>query len=52
MFKIGCAEQKLEVPLFTELYVYGPYAGRRNMGVHEDLYCRAFSFFNGESCCW
>lgn len=48
MLKTGCAEQKLEVPLFTELYGYGPYAGRRNTGVHEDLYCRAFSFFNGE----
>lgn len=48
MFKVGCAEQKLEIPLFIELYGYGPYVGRRNTGVHESLYCRAFSFFNGE----
>ena len=48
MFRIGCAEQQLEIPLFVELYGYGPYAGRRNTGVHEPLYCRAFSFFNGE----
>ena len=48
MFKIGCAEQQLEIPLFAELYGYGPYAGRRNTGVHEPLFCRAFSFFNGE----
>lgn len=48
MFKIGCAEAKLEVPLFTELYGYGHYAARRNIGVHEELYCRAFSFFDGE----
>ena len=47
MIKIGCAEQKLEIPFFTELYGYGPYAGRRNTGVHEPLYCRAFSFFSG-----
>ncbi len=48
MFKAGCAEQMLDVPLFTELYGYGPYAGRRNTGVHEPLYCRAFSFYDGE----
>lgn len=48
MFKIGCAEQELKVPLFVELYGYGPYAGRRNIGTIEKLYCRAFSFFDGE----
>ncbi|MBR2372843.1 MAG: neutral/alkaline non-lysosomal ceramidase N-terminal domain-containing protein, partial [Lentisphaeria bacterium] len=48
MFKLGCAEAILEVPLFTELYGYGHYAGRRNVGVWEDLYCRAFSFFDGK----
>ena len=48
MFKVGCAEYQLEIPLFAELYGYGPYAGRRNTGVHEPLFCRAFSFFNGE----
>ena len=48
MFKIGCSEQILEVPLFAELYGYGPYAARRNTGVHEPLYCRAFSFSDGK----
>ena len=48
MFKVGCAEQELKVPLFVELYGYGPYAGRRNIGTVEKLYCRAFSFFDGE----
>lgn len=47
MFRIGCAEQKLDVPLFVELYGYGPYAARRNTGTHEPLYCRAFSFYDG-----
>ncbi len=44
---IGCAERRLEVPLFTELYGYGPFQGRRNLGEHDPLYCRAFSFFDG-----
>ena len=48
MLKIGCAEQKLDVPLFVELYGYGPYAARRNTGTHEVLYCRAFSFYDGQ----
>lgn len=48
MFKVGCAEQLLDVPLLIELYGYGPYAGRRNTGTHEPLYCRAFSFHDGE----
>lgn len=48
MFKIGCAEKMLEVPLFAELYGYGPFAGRRNQGVLEPLFARAFSFFDGE----
>ena len=47
MFKIGCAEEELKVPLFTELYGYGHYAARRNTGVHEPLWCRAFSFYDG-----
>ena len=49
MFKIGCAEEELKVPLFAELYGYGHYAARRNTGVHEPLYCRAFSFNDGSS---
>lgn len=48
MFKTGCAEIQLEVPLFAELYGYGHFACRRNTGVHEPLFCRAFSFFDGE----
>ena len=48
MFKIGCAEKMLEVPLFVELYGYGPFQGRRNQGTLEPLYARAFSLFDGE----
>lgn len=48
MLKIGCCEQVLDVPLFAELYGYGPFAGRRNRGVREPLYCRAVTFFDGE----
>lgn len=47
MFKIGCAETMLEVPLFTELYGYGHFASRRNTGIYEPLFCRAFTFFDG-----
>lgn len=49
MFKIGCAEQILDVELFAELYGYGPFAGRRNMGIHDPLYCRAYSFHDGNT---
>lgn len=48
MFKIGCGEVKMDIPLFVELYGYGMYAERRNIGVMEDLYCRAFCFNDGE----
>ena len=44
MLKIGCGEQIVDVPLFAELYGYGPFAGRRNKGVHDPLYCRVFTF--------
>lgn len=44
MLKMGCSEQILEVPLFAELYGYGPFAGRRNQGTRDPLYCRAVSF--------
>ena len=47
MFKLGCAEEMLEVPLFAELYGYGPFADRKNLGVVEPLYCRAYSFNDG-----
>ncbi len=49
MFKIGCSEAVLEVPLFTELYGYGPFQGRRNLGVHDPLYCRACFFDDGKN---
>ena len=49
MFKIGCSETVLEVPLFTELYGYGPFQGRRNLGVHDPLYCRAVFFDDGQN---
>ena len=49
MFKIGCSEGILEVPLFVELYGYGPFQGRRNLGVHDPLYCRACFFDDGEN---
>ena len=47
MFKIGCAESLLEVPLFAELYGYGHFASRRNTGVYEPLYARAVTFYDG-----
>ena len=47
MFKLGCAEELLEVPLFAELYGYGPFADRKNLGTIEPLYCRAYSFNDG-----
>lgn len=48
MFKAGCAEKVLKVPLFIELHGYGFFAGRRNLGTCGDLYCRAFSFYDGD----
>ena len=49
MFKLGCAEAEFKVPLFVELYGYGPYAGRKNIGTFEPLYCRAYSFNDGNN---
>ena len=46
--RVGVAEKELEIPLFAELYGYGPYCERRQMEVHDPLYVRAFSFFDGE----
>jgi hypothetical protein len=45
--KVGCVEKKLNVPLFAELYGYGPFLGRRNIGERDPLYCRALSFYDG-----
>lgn len=47
MFQIGCAEKILTVPLFTELYGYGVFQGRRNLGVRDPLFCRACCFDDG-----
>lgn len=46
--KVGAYESALRVPLFAELYGYGPFLGRRNRGTHDALYCRALTFFDGE----
>ncbi|NLE68476.1 MAG: hypothetical protein GX608_13745 [Lentisphaerae bacterium] len=46
--RVGAASGVIEVPLFTELYGYGPFLGRRNRGVHDPLRCRAGSFFDGK----
>ncbi|OQA82749.1 MAG: hypothetical protein BWY31_03097 [Lentisphaerae bacterium ADurb.Bin242] len=45
--KIGIAETTLNVPLFAELYGYGPFLGRRNRGTRDPLYCRVMSFTDG-----
>lgn len=45
--KVGVAETVLEVPLFTELYGYGPFLGRRNIGIRDPLYCRALTVTDG-----
>lgn len=47
MLNIGTSEHVLEIPQFAELYGYGPFAGRRHLGVHDPLYCRAVSFNDG-----
>lgn len=44
---VGCAGETLDVPLFVELYGYGPFLGRRNRGTRDPLWCRAVSFRNG-----
>ncbi len=48
MFKAGCAEKILEIPLFAELFGYGFWDGRRNRGTKLPLFCRVFSFNDGE----
>ncbi len=45
--KVGCAEKIIDVPLFAELAGYGPFLGRRNLGVRDPIYCRALSFSDG-----
>jgi len=45
--KVGIFEKALTVPLFTELYGYGPFLGRRCRGTRDSLFCRALTFFDG-----
>lgn len=45
--KVGCAEKIIDVPLFAELAGYGPFLGRRNLGVRDPIYCRALTFDDG-----
>lgn len=47
--KVGCSESIVDVPLFTELYGYGPFLARRNRGIHDPLYCRCASFYDGHN---
>ena len=49
MLQLGCAQKIIEVPLFAELFGYGPFTGRRNLGTHDPLYCRAAVFDYGSS---
>gem|GEM_PF-564881 len=46
--RVGVAEKELDIPLFAELYGYGPYCERRQMEIHDPLYVRAFTFFDGK----
>ena len=43
----GAAENVVEVPLFAELGGYGPFRGRRNIGVRDPLWCRVLTFNDG-----
>ncbi|MBR2374233.1 MAG: hypothetical protein IKA87_08405 [Lentisphaeria bacterium] len=44
---VGAAEAVVEVPLFAELCGFGPFRGRRNIGVRDPLYCRVLSVNDG-----
>ena len=43
----GAAETIIDVPLFAELCGYGPFLGRRNLGVRDPLYCRVLTVNDG-----
>ena len=43
----GAAENIVDVPLFAELGGYGPFRGRRNIGVRDPLWCRVLTFNDG-----
>ena len=45
---VGADERVVEVPLFAELGGYGPFRGRRNIGVRDPLYCRVLTVNDGE----
>ena len=45
--RFGAAENAVEVPLFAELGGFGPFRGRRNLGVRDPLYCRVLTFDDG-----
>ena len=47
MAMMGFCELELDVPLFAELYGYGPFLGRRNTGVRDPLHCRAIVIGDG-----
>lgn len=47
MIKVGCAENIVDVPLFAELGGYGPFLGRRNLGVRDPLFCRVLTVNDG-----
>ena len=47
MITVGGAENIVEVPLFAELGGYGPFLGRRNLGVRDPLYCRVLTVNDG-----
>lgn len=47
MITLGCAENIVDVPLFAELGGYGPFLGRRNLGVRDPLYCRVLTVNDG-----
>ena len=44
---VGASESIVEVPLFAELGGYGPFRGRRNIGVRDPLYCRVLTVNDG-----
>ena len=44
----GAAENVVEAPLFAELGGFGPFLGRRNLGVRDPLYCRVLTFNDGK----
>lgn len=49
ILKLGFSQNEIPVPLFTELYGYGPFLGRRNRGTRDPLFCRACSFSLGRN---